>query len=326
MVTGVNHDIVAQRLDSIGNQVGPILAVASGSHDQVDPAVAMDAVGNFVVTWTEWNSSTDLDIRAQRFAANGAVRGISISVATTPAKIEKHASVGMDATGNFAVAWTDVAAGNNYNVRGRRFAANGLPIGVSFSVASSSAAEYEPSLAMAADGRFAVAFVLDNFLSQDVRLQRFTAAGALSGASMTVANNIWNVGSPDLAMDDSGNGVVVWSQQTNILDSHNIMARRFTSGGSQGATLTVADTWEDLWQPTVAIQRTGGGFVVGHRANLSSHEIVTEVSATNQVLAVHDLGDGLTGLALSMDASGNYFATYEDFSTHTGRGRVGHLA
>jgi hypothetical protein len=64
-------DIKAQRLDASGHKVSGEILVAGGRNPQHDPAVAMDARGNFAVVWTHDFSPTDKDLHAAVFRANG---------------------------------------------------------------------------------------------------------------------------------------------------------------------------------------------------------------------------------------------------------------
>ena len=50
---------------------------------QRDSAVAMDTEGDFVVTWSAFNSATDWDVYAETFYANGAVHTSTFRVTTT---------------------------------------------------------------------------------------------------------------------------------------------------------------------------------------------------------------------------------------------------
>src|SRR5262249_21011428 len=71
-----------------------------------------------------------------------------------------HPDVAMDSVGNFAVVWTAQAGTDlsSRDVKGARYAADGTKLG-SFSVVTTAGkAEYDPSIAMDANGNFVVSY------------------------------------------------------------------------------------------------------------------------------------------------------------------------
>src|SRR5205823_3506576 len=62
-------DIHAQIYNADGSPFGGEIVVADTSKNEYSPSVAMDAAGNFVVTWMLQYSSTDVDIQAALFSA-----------------------------------------------------------------------------------------------------------------------------------------------------------------------------------------------------------------------------------------------------------------
>jgi hypothetical protein len=95
--------------------VGSPITVAVGKgtdHDSQDVSLATDASGDFVVVWTNnsYKGNTLVEaIDAQRYTSAGKANGgiITVSGATTYA--QSWGSVGMDAAGDFVVAWGEQA-------------------------------------------------------------------------------------------------------------------------------------------------------------------------------------------------------------------------
>src|SRR5262245_9544903 len=67
--SATDHDIRAQRFSSLGSKVGAELVVAASTKDERSPSVAMDDLGNFVVSWTETQPGGDTNVVAKRFNA-----------------------------------------------------------------------------------------------------------------------------------------------------------------------------------------------------------------------------------------------------------------
>src|SRR4051812_9666953 len=96
----------------------------------------MDAQGNFVVAWTENVTGTsNTDIRAQRFFANGVRNGGQVFV-TGDARPEYSPDVAVDSAGNFVVTYTLAYSPSGSDVIARRFNNAGSFLG-SLTVAAS---------------------------------------------------------------------------------------------------------------------------------------------------------------------------------------------
>ncbi len=73
---------------------------------QNEPSVAMDAKGDFVVTWTSYGQNGNYDgIYARLFNLQGAAQGGEFMVNTTVRARQDHSDVAMDQNGDFTVVW-----------------------------------------------------------------------------------------------------------------------------------------------------------------------------------------------------------------------------
>ena len=125
--------IYAQRFDASGVEVGDETLVNTTTlSDQLAPAIAMDAAGNYVIVWqSDGQDGSDKGIFAQRFNAAGVAQGGEFLVNTTTANDQTAPAVAMDDAGNFVVAWTSKAQDNvdgKLGIYARRFAANGTAL------------------------------------------------------------------------------------------------------------------------------------------------------------------------------------------------------
>src|SRR5262249_51536357 len=112
-----------------------------------------------------------------------------------------------------------------------------------------------------------------------------------------------------VAMDSSANAVVAW-EEINAGRSFDIKAMRGSNAGGLGTGDDIRSTTAAEASAAVAMNRTGGAFVVAyHTLNGGAQTVeVDEVSANNT--KVHfTLGGSNLFPALSMGASGNYFLT-----------------
>jgi hypothetical protein len=118
---GSNLGVFGQRYSTSGAPVGPEFRVntyTTGYQGRSD--VALDAGGNFVVTWVSTGEDGyGTGIFGQRYASTGEALGPQFRVNTFTTQDQDNPSVGADPLGNFVVVWGSQQDG--YNVFGQRF-------------------------------------------------------------------------------------------------------------------------------------------------------------------------------------------------------------
>jgi hypothetical protein len=97
----------------------------STAGDQSLPAVALEASGNFVVTWTsDGQDGSFYGVFGRRYASSGSPQGPDFRVNTYTFTFQVTPSVAADASGNFVVVWGDDSEdGSGYGIYGQRFGA-----------------------------------------------------------------------------------------------------------------------------------------------------------------------------------------------------------
>jgi hypothetical protein len=152
---GSEFGIYAQRYNPAGVPQGLEFRVnTTTADDQVAPAVAMDADGDFVVVWSDY-----FDSFAQRFNAAGVPQGAEFRINPVVVGGSVDPAVAMDADGDFVVAWFDYGTDVQYDVLARRYSAAGVPLGDPFPVNTfTTSHQSSPTVAMDAEGEFVVAW------------------------------------------------------------------------------------------------------------------------------------------------------------------------
>ncbi|WP_435005638.1 hypothetical protein P12x_003453 [Tundrisphaera lichenicola] len=314
-------DIRAQRFNSFGTKLGPEISVAFSNLTEHSPAVAMDDLGGFVVTWTQQFPNSETDALAQRFDSNGNRAGGLIEVGVGRPR-EGSSDVATDRLGNFVISYNRQVGKLTTDVVAKRYDRGGQLLGV-LDVAVGTVADSQSSIAMNPNGRFDIAWERGSSGTQhDVLLKRFTAGGGLLGTHF-ISTNVADDRDASVSMDNAGNAVVAWHR------AGDIKARRVGLDGALGVEVSIAGTTAVEFKPAVAQRRGGGGFVVAYEVLVPSGENrtrVAEVSFTNKVSTV-DIGVR-SDPSLSIDAFGNYLLTY---TSHVSivlgdiRGRRGYL-
>jgi hypothetical protein len=156
------YGVYAQRYDAAAVVQGSEFRVNTFTFDaQREPAVAMDALGNFVVTWYGLGSDDTFAVRAQRYNSAGTAQGSEFRVST--GGTEDESSVSMDASGDFVVAFTSTSDGNFDGVAAKRYNAAGAPQGDQFPVNTfTTSTQKTPAVAMDAFGDFVIAWESSN--------------------------------------------------------------------------------------------------------------------------------------------------------------------
>jgi hypothetical protein len=104
------YDVIGQRYSSSGLKVGGEFVVNTYTYDdQIDPSVAMDDTGRWVVVWrSHLQDGSASGIYGQRYNSDGTRHGAEFRVNTYTTGDQRTPSVAMDGSGNFVVAWTSV--------------------------------------------------------------------------------------------------------------------------------------------------------------------------------------------------------------------------
>ncbi len=155
--------------------------------------MAMDADGDFVVTWASigQDGENSYSVYAQRYNAAGDVQGLEFRVNTTTKNNQRHSTVAMDAAGDFVVTWTSFgqAGDSNYGVYAQRYNAAGVAQGGEFRVNTYTTGDQNNStVAMDAAGDFVVTWTsIDQDGSRHgVYAQRYKAEGVEQGGEFRV--------------------------------------------------------------------------------------------------------------------------------------------
>lgn len=174
-------------------------------------SLASDSQGRGIVTWTE---SPQGPLLVRRVGAAGRWLGEAFEVDPDPERRAADISVAAAPDGRFVVVWEGASDGSGYGVFGRRFNADGQPMGPVFQVNSQiEGNQLSPRVAVQGDGRFLVVWQ-SPFSPWRSRIhgQYFSADGSRLGSEMLVSDNDWgqSEAEPAVAVNDGGHYAVVW--------------------------------------------------------------------------------------------------------------------
>ncbi|HEY9844221.1 MAG TPA: fibronectin type III domain-containing protein [Candidatus Obscuribacterales bacterium] len=250
--------------------------------DQGNPAVAMDAAGDFVAVWQSYGEDgSGYGIFGRRFTAGSDVGGSVFQVNLTSANGQTAADVTMDADGDFVVSWT-----HKYGfgpaptgVFARQFPDGSIPGGSEFAVTNTGLSVPTSAVAMSDAGDFTVVWNLQPFpLPFSNIIGKHYSAGATVGGSefpVTEGSSVSHrLGS--IAMDGDGDFIVTWSQPDDeVNETTGIFARLYSAGSIEASEFQVNVYTESSQSSSAVALDEEGGYVftwteVGHPLDTDS--------------------------------------------------------
>lgn len=178
------------------------------------PDVAMDAAGNFIITWVTINPPDDdlPGIRARLFSSDGQASSDEFRVHSTLGSIDLDPVVDMNGEGASVVVWE-----RSSSVRAQRLASDGSRLGAELQVGSGDlSSDLDTDVLVGSDGSFVVAWSSDESDGDDsagasIQVRRFASDGSAAGSQIQV--NTYTSGDqtePALTALPGGGFLVVW--------------------------------------------------------------------------------------------------------------------
>lgn len=222
--------IRARLLGASGEPLGDEFGIGGdeGFHQTI-PSAAFRCDGSFAVSYAvrDIESGLPAGIRMQRFDATGATVGEPVNVSGEP-KASQIEPVIAAVFGGYIVAWLDAESdGSDYGVLARRLTREGKPLGEPFVVnTATEGPQNAAAIAVAADGRFAIAYNSADDDESGVFAQLFAVDGKRIGEEFRVTRHSSGkqmlrpaVGTRRLAFASNGTLYCAWSGDAGLGDS-----------------------------------------------------------------------------------------------------------
>jgi VCBS repeat-containing protein len=237
---GSGWGIYARQFDANSNPLGGELLVNTTTvGDQFDPAVAMDASGNFVVTWSSQGQDGDAagesNVYARMYDDAGTPLTPEWRVNETAAGDQQYSSVSFDGLGNLMVTWSSLDQDTDgWGVLARRFDDMGAPLTGEFQVNTTTAGDQMFS-DVAGDAYGGYVVVWQSFAQDGSGWGVYGQLYDESGASLGSENRLNTTTSGDqhsaaVAMEDDGDYAVVWVSEGQDGSGAGVFADRFNYG------------------------------------------------------------------------------------------------
>ncbi|MDD2990284.1 MAG: cadherin domain-containing protein, partial [Zoogloea sp.] len=272
---GSNYGIYAQRYNASGVAQGSEFRVNTlTTDDQRAPAVAMDANGNFVVTYQAWASGNNSwGVLATRYNANGVAQGAEFVVNTTLAYDQIAPSVAMDSAGNFVITWQSYGQeGPSDGIYAQRYNASGVAQGGEFHVNTTTADNQNlPTVAMDSSGNFVItweSYAQDGSL-QGIYGQRYDSSGGAQGGEFRINTTTANAQqNPVVTMTGGGSFAVTWQSTAQDGNLEGVYMRLYDASGNPVTAETQVNTTTtgDQHSPSI-ISNQNGRMVIAWQGN-----------------------------------------------------------
>jgi hypothetical protein len=276
----VVHPAGAQGLVPVGSQ---FQINTHAPEDQVGPAAAANADGEFVVGWSSWRSpETDKDgfsIQARRHAMDGSPLGVQFQVNSYTTFNQSSVAVAMAADGSFVAVWESPGLEEypGYSIQAQRYDSSGAALSTQFQVNSYATSwQRYPSVAATERGSFVVVWESlgssgSDSSAESIQGQRYSANGVQKGAEFQI--NSYTTGRqrhPAVSMAPSGEFVVVWRSDgsfetdTGTFAFDSVQGQRYASDGSAKGGQFQVNSYTTMPQfyPSVAVDSEGDFVVV----------------------------------------------------------------
>ncbi|HXI04036.1 MAG TPA: hypothetical protein VNI57_12745 [Candidatus Saccharimonadales bacterium] len=264
---GSESGIFGQRYDSTGLPLGAEFQINTYTTGyQLDPDVAGDANGNFIVVWDSAGQSPPRsDIYAQRYDSSGAPLGGEFQINESTTLSRSNPSVASDSDGNFVVAWEGSVA----EIFARRYDSSGSPVGGEFQVNTGTTGyQSAPDVAVTPSGQFVVSWIRMYPAASGTRVtpmaRIFDASGPVSDEIQVTSATSIQATDAAVTMDTSGEFVVVWNDILAAGGSGpGVFGQRFdATGAPEGGEFVIDSQGGDQYSSLDASMDQTGDFLV----------------------------------------------------------------
>jgi hypothetical protein len=304
------YDIYAKRYDALTDTWGEAVLLEVNTYRTTDPKVAVDASGNAIAVWSQYDGTLYDDIYANRYDAKTGTWGGAVIIDAG----NYHTGVpqvAVDAGGNAIVVWAQSDSVSVYDIYANRYDAVTGTWGGAVMINAGADSASRPQVALDASGNAIAVWRQDDGVSFDIYARRYDAlTGTWGGAVIIDAGNDY-ASAPQVAVDASGNAIAVWMQEDGV--SFNVYANRYDAlTGTWEGVLIIDATTGKASTPNVSVDASGNAIAVWLQINNIYANHYDAVTGTWDGALIIEMGAGNApnDPQVSVDASGKAIAVW----------------
>ena len=221
---------------------------------QLNPASAVNSVGNVILAWEDLRSGTSLDIYVRIFDPAGAPLTDTIPVCEASGH-QVNPALALDSSDNIFILWQDARAGDS-DIYGRKLTSSGAPAGSEFSVCNAADDQCRPAVCAASSGKMLAAW--DDFRTSKhyaVRTQMLNPDGTPDGSENIISSFPTDQTAP--AICPATNGFVLAYQNSSNLTGADIEGALLDTAGAFASSFPVCNAAHN--QSSVVMAAGPGG-------------------------------------------------------------------
>jgi hypothetical protein len=310
---GPRSDIWANRYTPSGGWGTATLIETSDAGNADVPQIAIDASGNALAVWNQ-SDGTRTNIWANRFTPAGGW-GTATRIETDDLGDAFDPQVALDINGNGLVVWYQFD-GSRYNIVANRFTPTGGWGTATLIEANNVGNALDAKIAVDASGNALAVWKQADSTRTDIWANRFTPTGGWGTATLIETNNSGIAYNAKIAMNASGNAMVVWQQFSGSVQD-NIWANRYTPGTGWGTAELLEGLSADAGQPQIALDANGNAIAVwihqtdGARYSIWASRFTPAGGWGAAALIETDDAGGAANAQIAFDANGNALAVWQ---------------
>ena len=242
-------------------QNGPTLIETDNAGSASYPEIAMDATGNAIAVWYQYDGERN-NIWSNRFTAGGGW-GAATLIETNNVGSAFLPQIALDASGNAIAVWYQ-SDGARDDIWSNRFTAGSGWGAATLIETNNDGHASAPEIVLDGNGNGIAVWYQYDGVRNNIWSNRYTAGSGWGAATLIETNNTGNATDPQIAMDASGNAIAVWDQFDGV--RNNIWSNRYTAGSGWGAArLIETDNAGAASLPQIAMNANGNAAAVWYQ-------------------------------------------------------------
>jgi len=217
---GTSYSVWANRYTAGTGWGTAALIETNNAGDVEDPRIAIDANGNALAVWAQYDG-TRTNIWANRYTA-GAGWGTAALI-ESEARSAYSPQIAIDANGNALAVWRQYD-GTRYNIWSNRYTA-GTGWGTAALIETDNAGNAAgPQIVIDANGNALAVWAQHDGTRLNIWANRYTAGTGWGTAALIETDNADSASKPQISIDANGNALAVW---VGGIELGHLLAKRF---------------------------------------------------------------------------------------------------
>ncbi|NJM43693.1 MAG: hypothetical protein HC858_06420, partial [Brachymonas sp.] len=265
---GVRQNIWANHFTPLAGWGTAALIETDNTGDALSPQVSMDANGNAVAVWLQFQGGR-ADIRINQFAPTTGW-GAAALLETDNTGTALNPQVSMNATGQAIAVWYQFD-GIRFNILASTYAP-GQGWSPPELIETNADQAAEPKVALAANGHAVVVWQQSEGVRDSIWANTFQVGLGWGTATLIETDNAGSALSPQVAINDSGQAVAVWHQFDGSRNSVRFNSYTPSLGWAEAAPIPAVGS-EDAVNPQVAMDARGNALSVWQQSGFTTSNI-----------------------------------------------------